>query len=180
VLARAHAREARDLYVAIGDRPSQGRILNNIAGLEHLLGNTDQAVALLGDAHALFIGLGRDEEAAYTLASLAEIELEQGDVAAAEGLARRVLDIIGSRPEHAVEAGMAHLVLGRALVELGREAEGATELEVAEATFERVSSPSHSAEAWIAVGDLALRQGDARGAAARFRRAAEALQSALE
>ncbi len=180
VLARTQAREARDLYATLGDRSSEGRILNNIAGLEHLLGNLEAAVAALDHAHTLFAELGRPEEAAYTLASLAEIRLEQGEIGPAENLARQVLAVLDGLSEHAQEAGTAHLVLGRALVELGREAEGAASLAAAEAAFEKASSASHQAEAWLASGDLALRQGDAREAAARFRRAATALRNSAE
>ena len=46
----------------------------------------------------------------------------------------------------------------------------------AEASFDQLSSASHRAAAWMARGDLANRRGDDRGAAALYRRAAEALQ----
>lgn len=47
VLARSHGREAVPLYEQIGDVVAAARLLNNLAGLEHLLGNRDVAVDLL-------------------------------------------------------------------------------------------------------------------------------------
>ena len=46
----------------------------------------------------------------------------------------------------------------------------------ADATFEQLSSVSHRAAAWVALGDLATRRGEDREAAHLYRRAAEALQ----
>jgi predicted metal-dependent hydrolase len=39
-----------------------------------------------------------------------------------------------------------------------------------------MASISHRTEAWVALGDLAVRRGDDRGAARLYRNAAEALQ----
>jgi hypothetical protein len=46
----------------------------------------------------------------------------------------------------------------------------------ADGSFEQLSSSSHRAGAWIALGDLAARRGDDRTAARQYRNAAEALQ----
>ena len=43
-------------------------------------------------------------------------------------------------------------------------------------TFEQMSSVSHRASAWVALGDLASRRGDMQTAARHYRNAAEALQ----
>jgi len=46
----------------------------------------------------------------------------------------------------------------------------------ADAAFERLTSVSHRAGAWVALGDLAARRGDDREASRLYRNAAEALQ----
>ena len=67
-------------------------------------------------------------------------------------------------------------MLGRALLEQGRLDEAEETLAEAEDALAQLSSGSHRAAAWVAQGDLAQRRGDDRGAAALYRRAAEALQ----
>ena len=51
-----------------------------------------------------------------------------------------------------------------------------SQFRAADASFEQLSSVSHRAAAWVALGDLATRRGDDREAAHVYRRAAEALQ----
>jgi predicted negative regulator of RcsB-dependent stress response len=48
--------------------------------------------------------------------------------------------------------------------------------DAAERSFDKFSSISHRASAWIAKGDLAARRGQDQAAARLYRRAAEALQ----
>ena len=67
-------------------------------------------------------------------------------------------------------------MLGRALMEQGRLDEAEEMFRAADASFEQLSSISHRAGAWIALGDLAARRGDDRTAARLYRNAAEALQ----
>lgn len=177
LLARTRAREAHQLYEKIGDAAGAARILNNLAGLEHLLGNRDAAVGLLHEAFDRFVGLGLDD-AAYALSSLAEIYVDEGDADRAEPLARRALVILDDRVEHLAEIGTAHLSLGRALLRLGRAEEASQQIRLAEEAFVRAASPSHQAEAWLADGDLARAGGDDREAARLYRRAALALQDA--
>lgn len=177
LLARTHAREARRLYEEVGDAAAAARILNNLAGLEHLLGNRDEAVALLHGAFDRFVTLGLID-AAYALSSLAEIYVDEGDPARAAPLARRALEVLDDRVEHLAEIGTAHLTLGRALTGLGDAVEASREIALAEEAFARAASPSHQAEAWLAEGDLARTSGDEREAAKLYRRAAMALQDA--
>ena len=80
VLARTYAERARDLFDELGDRATVGRLLNNLAGLEHLLGDTRRAIALLDDAFALFVDLDLPVDAGYVCSSLAEVRLESGDL----------------------------------------------------------------------------------------------------
>jgi tetratricopeptide (TPR) repeat protein len=84
--------------------------------------------------------------------------------------------LLGDRIDYLSEIGTAQLALGRSLMEQGRLDDAQDILRAADRSFEQLASASHRASAWIALGDLAQRRGDDRGAARLYRRAAEALQ----
>ena len=81
-----------------------------------------------------------------------------------------------TRADFLSEIGTAQLTLGRALLEQGRLEEAQETLAAADRSFEQMSSTSHRAAAWVALGDVAARRGDDREAARLYRRAAETLQ----
>ena len=176
VLARTYAEKAKCQYEELADRANVGRLLNNLGGLEFLLGKPEQAVDHLKHAVAVALEIGRDEDAAKAVSSLAQVHLRTGDAARAEEQALHALRIIGDREDMLDEAGNAQLVLGRSLLEQGRLDEAESALAGAEAQLSQLSSASHRAAAWIAQGDLATKRGDERRAAVLYRRAAEALQ----
>ncbi len=68
------------------------------------------------------------------------------------------------------------MVIGRALLALDRTDEAAHVFMTAARCFEAVETVSHLAGAWVALGDVAERRGEAGRAAELYRRAAEALQ----
>jgi len=86
------------------------------------------------------------------------------------------LELFGDRVDYLHEIGNAQLVLGRALLEQDRLNEAEEILRAADRSFEQLSSASHRAAAWVALGDLAARSGDDAEAARLYRRAAETLQ----
>ena len=176
VLARTYAEKAKAQYEELADRANVGRLLNNLGGLEFLLGKPEQAVEHLKHAFAVALEIGRDEDAATAVSSLAQVHLRTGDAKRAEEQALHALEIIGDREDMLDEIGNARLVLGRALLLQERLDEAETALAEAEDAFAQLSSASHRAAAWIAQGDLAARRGDERRAAVLYRRAAEALQ----
>jgi tetratricopeptide (TPR) repeat protein len=176
VRARSYAERAKALYEEIADRQNVGRLLNNLGGLTFLLGKPEQAVKHLKRAFATALELGNDADAAQAISSLAQVHLRTGQVELAEEQARKALELLEGRVDFLDEIGNAELVLGRALLEQDRLDEAGEIFTRAESTFERLSSQSHRAAAWIAQGDLAARRGDDRGAARLYRRAAEALQ----
>jgi len=176
LLARFYAEKAKALYEECGDRTNVGRLLNNLGGLNFLLGKHEQAVANLKGAVAIALDLGHDADAAYAISSLAQVHLRAGDAAQAEPHARHALELLGGREDALDEIGNVQLVLGRSLLQLGRPDEAAQWFAAAEETFERIESPSLRAAAWMAQGDLALARGDSDSAAQLFRRAAETLQ----
>jgi tetratricopeptide (TPR) repeat protein/DNA-binding XRE family transcriptional regulator len=176
VLARTYAEKAKSQYEELADRANVGRLLNNLGGLEFLLGKPDEAVEHLKHAVAVALEIGRDDDAAKAVSSLAQVHLRTGDSTRAEEQALHALRIIGDREDMLDEAGNAQLVLGRSLLDQGRLDEAETALTGAEELLSQLSSASHRAAAWIAQGDLATKRGDERRAAVLYRRAAEALQ----
>jgi tetratricopeptide (TPR) repeat protein len=176
VLARTYAEKSKVQYEELADRANIGRLLNNLGGLEFLLGKPALAVEHLKHAFSVALEIGRDEDAATAVSSLAQVHLRTGDVKRAEEQAVHALEIIGDREDMLDEIGAARLVLGRALLAQGRLDEAEVALAEAEGAFAQLSSTSHRAAAWIAQGDLAARRADERGAAALYRQAAEALQ----
>ena len=176
VLARTYAEKAKVQYEELTDRANVGRLLNNLGGLEFLLGKPEEAIEHLKHAFAVALEIGRDEDAAKAVSSLAQVHLRTGDHLRAEEQALHALEIIGEREDMLDEVGNARLVLGRALLEQDRLDEAETAFTAAEDAFTQLSSASHRAAAWIAQGDLATKRGDERRAAVLYRRAAETLQ----
>ena len=176
VLARGYAEKAKAQYEQLADRKNVGRLLNNLGGLEFLLGKPDEAIESLKRSVAVALEMGEEQDAAKAVSSLAQVHLRTGSPGKAEEQAAHALAIIGEREDMLDEIGNARLVLGRALLEQGRLEEAEEALDQAEDAFARLSSASHRAAAWIAQGDLASRRGDETRAAALYRRAAEALQ----
>jgi tetratricopeptide (TPR) repeat protein len=176
VLARSYAERAKVQYEEVADRMNVGRLLNNLGGLNFLLGKPDDAVRHLKDAFATALDVGSDTDAAYAVSSLAQVHLRTGKPELAEEQARHALGLLDGRVDVVDEIGNARLVLGRALLEQGRLDEAEEQFLGAESNFEQLSSVSHRAAAWIARGDLATRRGDDRAAAHLYRKAAEALQ----
>jgi tetratricopeptide (TPR) repeat protein len=176
VLARSYAERARAYYEELADRQNVGRLLNNLGGLTYLLGKPDKAIEYLQDSLRVLLDEGIDEEAAHVITSLAEIYVDTGRPVKAETQARRALEMLGTRADFLSEIGTAQLTLGRALLEQGRLEEAQETLAAADRSFEQMSSTSHRAAAWVALGDVAARRGDDREAARLYRRAAETLQ----
>jgi tetratricopeptide (TPR) repeat protein len=176
VLARNYAERAKAIYEEVSDRRNLGRLMTNLGGINFLLGHPDDAVGFLKDAFRLHLEAGSDAEAAHAVSSLAQVHLETGDLVRAEEQARHALQLLGDRVDFLDGIGMAQLVLGRALLGQDRLDEAEQAFKAAEAAFDQLSSASHRASAWVALGDLAAKRGDDHTAANLYRNAAEALQ----
>jgi len=176
VLARRHAERAKAIFEELSDQLHVGMLLNNLGGLQFLLGKPDEAVALLKNSFAVALEIGEEVEAGRAVSSLAQVHLRTGKADLAEEQAQQALKLLDRRTEHLDEIGNAQLVLGRALLEQGKLEAAEQALEEAEATLAQLESASHVAAAWVAKGDLAQARDDAAGAAKLYRRAAEALQ----
>ena len=176
VLARKYAEQAKAQYEEIADRAIVGRLLNNLGGLNFLLGKPDKAIEQLNESFKVLLEYGSEADAARAVSSLAQVHLRTGQIEPAEEHARQALKLLGDRVDVIDEIGNARLVLGRSLLEQGRLDEAAEAFDAAEQSFDQLSSISHRASAWIAKGDLAARRGQDQMAAQLYRRAAEALQ----
>jgi transcriptional regulator with XRE-family HTH domain len=174
--ARSLAERARELYEAHGDRINLGRMLNNLGGLNYLLGKPEDAVGHLKQAFAIALEAGSEADAAQAVSSLAQVHLGAQEYELAEQQARHALELLDGRVDFVDEIGNAQIVLGRSLLEQGRLDEAESVFDDAEASLTQLSSASHAAVAWTAQGDLASRRGDSKTAAVLYRRAAEALQ----
>jgi tetratricopeptide (TPR) repeat protein len=176
LLACFYAEEARTLFAKLGDRATEGRVLNNLGGIHFLLGDSKQAVSYLMEA----VEIATERESAldigYAVSSLAQMRLRSGDATGAESDARRALVLLAGRIDHPNEVGSAELVLAGALLELRRFGEAEEACVRADAVLRSFGSSSHLAAAWITRGDVARAVGDAERAGDLYRMAAEALQ----
>ena len=176
ILARTYAERAKAQYEELSDQLAVGRLLNNLGGLDFLLGKPEQALERLRQSIKIAFEVGDEQEAATAVSSLAQVHLRTGEPALAEEHARQALSLLGGREDQINEIGNARLVLGRALLEQDRLEEAEAAFAEAEDAFEQFASASHKAAAWVAQGDLARRRGDDARSAALYRRAAETLQ----
>ena len=174
--ARALAERAKELYEEHGDQINLGRMLNNLGGLNYLLGKPEAAVSHLKQAFSIALETGSDVDAAQAVSSLAQVHLGSEEFELAEQQSRHALELLAGRVDFLDEIGNAQIILGRSLLEQGRLDEAETVFAEAEASLTQLSSASHAAVAWTAQGDLASRRGDSKSAATLYRRAAEALQ----
>ena len=175
VLARQYAQQARAIYQELNDERNTGRLMLNLGGLQFLLGNPEQAIDHLTTSFALAVEAGSQPDAAQALGSLAAVHEHLGDHEAADEHARKALDLLAGREDFLDETGQSNLVLGRSLLERGRLEEAEQCFRAADSAFEQMESIAHRTGAWVALGDLAERRGDAREAARWYRNAAEAL-----
>jgi tetratricopeptide (TPR) repeat protein len=176
VLARSYAERAKGLYEELNDQRYLAGLLNNLGGLNLMLGKPGEAIEYLKSSYSTALDADSMEEAAQATGSLAAVHLELNDFEQAERFARQALALLEGRIDFLHEIGPSQLVLGRALMEQGRLDEAEEAFRAADSSFEQLSSASHRARAWIAQGDLAARKGDDRAAARLYRNAAEALQ----
>ena len=176
VLSRNYAERAKTLFQELDDERTVGRLLNNLGGLSLLLGKPHEAIEQLKASFAVAVEADSQADAGQAVNGLATVHLRLGEWEAAEENAREALRLLDGREDFLDEIGQAQIVLGRSLLERERFDEAEQSLRAADATFEQLSSISHRAGAWVALGDLAARRGEDVEAARLYRNAAEALQ----
>ncbi|HWH06835.1 MAG TPA: tetratricopeptide repeat protein, partial [Gaiellaceae bacterium] len=176
VLSRSYAEQAKALFQELDDERTVGRLLNNLGGLSLLLGKPEQAIEQLKASFAVALDVDSEADAGRAVNGLATVHLHLGEWEQAEAHARQAIALLEGREDFLGELGQTHLMLGRALMELGRLDEAEQSFRTADALFEQHESASHRAGAWVALGDLAARRGDESEAARLYRNAAETLQ----
>jgi tetratricopeptide (TPR) repeat protein len=176
ILSRNYAQRAKELYLQIHDERNVGRLHLMLGGLTLLLGDEEHAVDHLKASYARALDADSPADAAQALEGIARVHLNRGEYDQAEELARQSLALLQGREDYLHEVSPSQLVLGRALLERGRLDEAEECFREADAAAEQMASISHRTEAWVALGDVATRRGDAREAARLYRNAAEALQ----
>ena len=176
VLSRNYAERAKNLFQELDDERTVGRLLNNLGGLSLLLGKPHEAIEQLKASFAVAVEADSQADAGQAVNGLATVHLRLGDWEAADENAREALRLLEGREDFLDEIGQAQIVLGRSLLERDRFDDAEQSFRAADATFEQLSSISHRAGAWVALGDLAARRGEDVEAARLYRNAAEALQ----
>ena len=176
VLSRSYAQRAKELYQTVNDERNVGRLHLMLGGLTLLLGDEEHAVEHLKASYSRALDADSPADAAQALEGIARVHLNRGEYDQADELARQSLALLQGREDYLHEVSPSQLVLGRALLERGRLDEAEECFRAADAAAEQMASISHRTEAWVALGDLATRRGDAREAARLYRNAAEALQ----
>jgi transcriptional regulator with XRE-family HTH domain len=176
VKARSLAIQAKECLERASREGEIGKLLNNLGGLNLLLGNPDAAEKYLTEAFAKALEVDDSGDAGQAISSLARVNLDRKDYPKAAEQALVALTFLRGRTDFLVETAMAQITLGRALLNLNRLSLAERVLSLAADTFERGESKSHRALAWVAQGELAETRGDAREAARLYRKAADELQ----
>ena len=164
LLARTYAERAKSYYEELNDERNVAGLLNNLGGLNLMLGKPEEAIEYLKRSYTVLLDKGerRRPRPPAGVSSLAHVHLMTGQVESAEKEARHALELLEGREDFLLDIAPTQLVLGRSLLEQGRLDEAQEMLRLAEASAEQIESISHRAAAWMAQGDLAARQGEPR------------------
>jgi tetratricopeptide (TPR) repeat protein len=177
VLARRYAEQAKARYEEIDDQVQLGKVLNNLGGVHLQLGDHEKAIEFFKRSYACFLDAGSDALCGAAMCSIASAHLEQGAFVLAEEQARRGIELLESEEEWAQECGDNYYYLGRALLGQHRLDEADQALAQSAAILEPLRANNSLARTILAQGDLARARSDEQGAADRYRRSAELLQT---
>jgi tetratricopeptide (TPR) repeat protein len=176
LLARFHAEQALEIYRRHGDTLLTARSLNNLGGIDFLLGDIAGAERALEEAASTAAAAGSQVDVAQATSSLAQVLLRTDRPGEARERAHAALALLAGRIDFLEESGNAQLVVAKSHAAELETASASEWLDHAERTFTQLGTTSHLAAVWIARGDLARDTGDCDAAADLYRRAAESLQ----
>lgn len=176
LLARCYAEQALELYIEQNDTLSRARILNNLGGLQFLLGDVAAAERALVEAAAAASEAGSDADVAQATSSLAQVMLHTDRPLEARGCALSAIDLLAGRDDFRGELGNAELVVAQSFMAEHETSSATAWLDRAERTLAGPEFSSQLAAVWMARGDLAGANGNHISAADLYRHAAEALQ----
>ncbi|GAA3819928.1 BTAD domain-containing putative transcriptional regulator [Sphaerisporangium flaviroseum] len=106
--ARQDFEEATRLFTGIGDDQGTALVLRNIAFLDRMSGDVDQATAHYERALAMFERMGDQVASAYVLHNLAQLRLDAGDPEAASALLSDALALSRDGGSRRVETQVLH------------------------------------------------------------------------
>ena len=92
VLARSYAERAKGFYEELNDQRNLAGLLNNLGGLNLMLGKPEEAIEYLKSSYSTALDSDSMEEAAQATGSLAAVHLELNDFEQAERFARQALE----------------------------------------------------------------------------------------
>jgi tetratricopeptide (TPR) repeat protein len=176
LVARMRAEQALELFRKQDNTLAVARILNNLGGINFLLGDTKAAEDHLLAAIEAADAAGSEPDLAQAVNSLAQVYLRTDRPAEARVRAERAAELLAGRVDFLDELVNAQLVVARALAAEGDTDGAADWLDRADIAADALDSTSHRAAALVARGDLVRSLGDADAAADYFRCAAESLQ----
>jgi tetratricopeptide (TPR) repeat protein len=176
LVARVNAEQALELFRKQGNTLAVARILNNLGGIDFLLGDVAAAEKSLLEAASTAAEAGSDADIAQSTSSLAQVYLRTDRLDAARTHAHAALDLLAGRVDFLEEIGNAQLVVAKSHAAEQDAAAATAWLDRAEQTFTQLDSTSHLAAVCVARGDLARTLGEEHEAADYYRRAAESLQ----
>jgi tetratricopeptide (TPR) repeat protein len=176
LVARVNAEQALELFRKHGNTLAAARILNNLGGINFLLGDADVAEANLLAAIETADAAGSEADLAQAVSSLAQVYLRTDRPAEARVRTERAVELLDGRVDFLDELVNAQLVVARSLAAEGDTDGASSWLDRADRAVDSLGSTSHRAAALIARGDLVRSLGDPDAAADYFRRAAESLQ----
>jgi tetratricopeptide (TPR) repeat protein len=176
LVARVNAEQALELFRKQGNTLAVARILNNLGGIDFLLGDAESAEEHLLTAIETADAAGSRPDLAQAVSSLAQVYLRTNRPAEARVRAERAVELLAGRVDFLDELVNAQLVVARSLAAEGDTDGASSWLDRADRAVDALGSTSHRAAALIARGDLIRSLGDPDAAADYFRRAAESLQ----
>ena len=97
VLDRNYAERAKAYYEDLNDSRNVAGLLNNLGGLNLMLGKPDEAIEYLKSSYSTALDADINEEAAQATGSLAAVHLELNDFEQAERFARQALTLLEGR-----------------------------------------------------------------------------------
>lgn len=175
LVARFYGERALELYRKHTDTLATARILNNLGGIDFLLGDVSGAEMYLAEAVEKASAAGSDVDLAQAVNTLATVYLRTDRPSEARVRAERACRLLAGRPDFRDELGNAQLVVARALAAEGNHAAALEWIDAADETFAALGSTSHLATGWVARGDVLRALGNVEHAAELYRRAADAL-----